>query len=102
MKYLIRLLKNHVVFQVGNTRLAFCIGHHNDLSLALGLYGIWKGSRTKTLEIFLALKDQETTVKDNVSGNKRKRLRKEEGSAPAGRPRPSVKKHRQFINLAKL
>lgn len=95
-------MKNHAVFQVGNTRLAFCIGHHNGLSLALGLYGIWKGSRTKTLEIFLALKDQETAVKDNVSGNKRKRLRKE-GSAPAGRPRPSVKRrHRQFINLAKL
>lgn len=94
MKYLITLLKSHLVFQAGNTRLAFCIGHQNGLSLALGLYGIWKGSRSKTLEIFLAQKDQEIAMKENVSGNKRKCLRKEEGLAPAGRPRPSVKRLR--------
>lgn len=51
--------------------------------------------RSKTLEIFLALEDQEIAVKDNVvSGNKRKRLRKQGGSALAGRPGPSVKRLR--------
>lgn len=92
-----------MVFGVGNTRLAFCIGHHNGSSLALGLYGLWKGSGVKSLEIVLAPEDQGIAVRDKVvPGNKRKHLGKEGGLAPAGRLGPSVKRHRQFMNLVKL
>lgn len=51
----------------------------------LGLYGLWKGSGVKSLEIVLAPEDQGIAVRDKVvPGNKRKHLGKEGGSAPAG------------------